>query len=178
MNGLKNLLLNYNCDFPYQLNIRDEMLNFLSSAHPFSREQKQGHFTSSALLLNSDSSKFFLLHHKKLNKWLQPGGHADGEEDLLKVAIKESEEESGILGIVALQDYIFDLDIHKIPSSHREDEHFHYDVRFLLKAPYDEINPNFESFSASWFDIDIIKKLPLEISLMRMINKFTRLKTR
>lgn len=104
--NLRSNLENYVSNFQEEIENKERMIKFLencqnskNSQNPFSRTTIEGHFTGSALLLNSDKSKFLLMHHKKLNKWLQLGGHCDGDSNVLAVAIKEAQEESGILDI-------------------------------------------------------------------------------
>lgn len=94
-----------------------------------------GHITGSALLIDPTGRKVLMNHHKSLDKWLCFGGHADGEADILAVAIRETMEESGITSLKPVFPDILDLDIHKIPENKAKDEpeHFHYDVRFLLQ---------------------------------------------
>ena len=72
--------------------------------------------------------RVLLAHHRKLGRWLQPGGHSDGDPDTLAVALREAREESG-LDVQALDDAIFDLDLHRIPARDREPAHLHFDVR-------------------------------------------------
>lgn len=139
----------------------------------FQRELKLGHITGSAFLLNKDLSKLMLTHHRKLNKWLQLGGHADGDSDILNVALKEAKEESGIPFIKPLTEEIFDLDIHLIPKSSKEEEHLHYDVRFLLQvqedAPYCVSS---ESFDLKWVLLDELENYNSEKSILKMRTKF------
>jgi 8-oxo-dGTP pyrophosphatase MutT (NUDIX family) len=119
--------------------IKNTLIEFIkANSNCFDRELDYGHITGSSWLLNKTGDKALLLHHKKLDKWLQPGGHADGDGDVLAVAIKEAKEESGISDIESLQQDIFDIDIHLIPANTREKEHFHYDIRFLLQVKNDE----------------------------------------
>jgi 8-oxo-dGTP pyrophosphatase MutT (NUDIX family) len=114
-----------------------------------------------------------MTHHKKLGKWLQLGGHADGESDLLKVALREATEESGIQQFKVLSEEIFDLDIHGIPQNNSELGHLHYDVRFLIEAdPTGEaVIISDESHDVSWIQIADVAKLNAEVSIQRMINK-------
>lgn len=152
------------------------MLTFLMQANkPLARETVAGHLTASALLLNSDKSKFMLMHHKKLNKWLQPGGHADNEEDLLKVAINEAAEESGIPNIEAISKQIFDIDIHEIPKYKSTPAHYHYDFRFVLKTiDNDNLVQNEESNDLKWFDLSHPPQ-NLEWSVLRLIEKYNKI---
>ena len=111
------------------------------------------------------------MHHKKLNRWLQPGGHCDGDADVLQVAIKEAQEETGIKNITPISRDIFDLDIHYIPSRREENIHLHFDVRFLLMAETNEISFNHEANDMKWF----AKKASIEndnLSLHRMYEKW------
>lgn len=156
---------------------KDMMLDF-ARAYPdcFERSLKIGHFTASAWLLNKDHSKALLMHHAKLDKWFQLGGHADGESDLLAVAVKEAQEESGIGGIEPLSDQIFDIDIHLIPARKDEPAHYHYDVRFLLGVvSNEEVIQNGESKELRWIEKDA-SELPTESqSVARMFNKWLSL---
>ena len=80
--------------------------------------------------------RVLLAHHRELERWLQPSGHSDGDPDTLAVAMREAREESG-LDVRALDNAIFDIDVHRIPARGREPAHFHFDVRFLVQAKHD-----------------------------------------
>lgn len=132
-----------------------------------------GHLTGSAWLVSQDGQRALLMHHRKLNRWLQPGGHADGSADLANVALREAEEETGLLAL-RVEPEIFDLDRHSIPARGNEVEHWHYDVRFVVRATGSETYAqNEESFALAWFDI---KKLAeddeLDDSIRRMAKKW------
>jgi len=137
----------------------------------FFRELLIGHITASAFLLNHNSTKFLLMHHVKLNKWLQMGGHCDGNTDVLAVAVQEAQEESGISSIEPVQMSIFDIDIHHIPMHKGIPAHKHYDIRFILKTVnFDVIQKNNESHELRWFSFD--EELPTnEESVLRMVRK-------
>lgn len=96
-----------------------------------------GHLTGSAWLVSADGTRVLLTHHRKLDRWLQLGGHADGEHELARVALREAEEESG-LGGLRVEPQVFDLDRHWIPPRGAEPGHWHYDVRFVVHAGADE----------------------------------------
>src|ERR1700751_6241403 len=99
---------------------RQRMLELLDTRSDcFRRDAFPAHFTGSALVLAADGSKVLLHHHRKLDRWLQFGGHCDGEENVLSVARREALEESGIDGVVVASVRTFDLDIHEIPA-HRD----------------------------------------------------------
>lgn len=115
------------------------------------RDCTPGHLTASALVLDPEG-RVLLLHHAKLARWLQPGGHADGDGDLARVALTEAKEETGLRDLRLMTPAI-DLDIHTIPARGDEPEHDHFDVRFLVlcEAP-DSLDPNHESTACAWFD--------------------------
>ncbi|WP_313400243.1 NUDIX hydrolase [Stenotrophomonas sp.] len=105
---------------------------------PFTRERLAGHFTGSAWLVSADGERALLTHHRKLQRWLQLGGHADGDHDLAAVALREAEEESGLPGLALASTAIFDLDKHWIPERKDVPGHWHYDVRYVVVAAADE----------------------------------------
>lgn len=148
------------------------MLDFLSTSdHVFERSHCCGHITASCWLLNKEKTHSLMMHHKKLDQWFQLGGHSDGDPDTRAVAIKEAQEESGILGIAPLHPDIFDIDIHWIPSNAKEPGHYHYDVRYLLGVTSDEqIVQNAESKELRWIPLngDLPTNNP---SVIRMLNK-------
>jgi 8-oxo-dGTP pyrophosphatase MutT (NUDIX family) len=119
-----------------------------------------------------------LTHHRKLNKWLQLGGHADGVEDLLQVAVTEAREESGILQFVVLEHDIFDIDIHMIPARKNEPEHFHFDVRYLLRAVTEAYTVSDESHDLAWIDTSMMSTLTTESSMIRMAVKWDGIRKR
>jgi 8-oxo-dGTP pyrophosphatase MutT (NUDIX family) len=141
----------------------------------FERSLSSGHVTASAWLLSKDLNKALLTHHTKLNNWFQLGGHCDGNADILAVAIKEAQEESGILGIVPVMNSIFDVDIHSIPANQKEAAHYHYDIRFLLKVESNEqVKSNLESKELRWVSKDIFALPTRERSILRMFEKWSQ----
>ena len=146
-------------------------------AHPdcFERSLAIGHITGSAWIVDPDRTSALLTYHRKLDKWLQLGGHADGDPDILRVALREAREESGLEEIRAVSKDIFDIDIHVIPARAAEREHLHYDVRFLLEAdPRAPLTASHESRSLAWVPLGEIERLNPEESITRMVAK-TRL---
>ena len=132
-----------------------------------------GHFTGSALVLSADGTRMLLMHHRKLGRWLQPGGHADGDPDLAAVALREAAEESGLQGL-RCDGRLLDLDRHLIPARGPEPEHFHYDARFVVHAGADErFRVNAEAHALAWRPIvDVVQDLALDASLRRMAAKW------
>ena len=112
-----------------------------------------------------------LTHHAKLGRWLQPGGHSDGDPDTLAVALREAREESG-LDVGALDDAIFDLDVHRIPALGREPAHLHFDVRFLVQAAHDRFRVSDESHALAWVPAVGLGALTDEESVLRMARKW------
>lgn len=130
-----------------------------------------GHVTASAWIVSSDRERCLLTHHRKLGRWLQLGGHADGEPDPRVVALSEAREESGMQHFDVFDSHgaaTLDLDVHVIPARAAEPEHEHHDIRFLLVArPDQEIAISDESLDLRWFGWDA---LPVEVdeSVTRM----------
>ena len=114
-----------------------------------------------------------MTHHYQLNKWLQLGGHADGNENLLDVAMNEAIEESGLNNFKIVSDKIFDIDIHTIPEYNNVPSHFHFDVRYLLEAKKgsEEIIVSKESKDVAWIKQNEVLKHNNEYSIKRMLNK-------
>ena len=138
----------------------------------FERSQLLGHVTGSAWVVDFSREYVLLTYHRKLNKWLQLGGHADGEPDVLAVAMREAAEESGIDRIRPLSRSIFDVDVHSIPSRDGEPAHFHYDVRFIFEADREvPLRMTAESRALSWVKLSHVSELTREESVLRMVSK-------
>jgi 8-oxo-dGTP pyrophosphatase MutT (NUDIX family) len=146
-------------------------------AHPdcLLRTCAPGHLTGSAWIVSPDRRRTLLTHHFKLEKWLQLGGHADGDPDLLAVALREAEEESGLKRLRAVSAQIFDLDRHLIPARKADPEHYHFDLRFMIEAdPMDPLVITNESKDLAWVPIDDVTRLNPEESMARMVRKTPR----
>ena len=127
----------------------------LIDGHPDAclRTCRPGHLTGSALVVDSTGANTLLLLHAKLGRWLQPGGHADGDANLAAVALREATEETGIEDLLIWAQPIH-LDIHEVDPP-GEDAHLHYDVRFLVRAPADaRPQGNHESRDLRWVPLD------------------------
>ncbi len=150
---------------------REQMRAFVQS-HPdaLHRTCLEGHFTASALIVHADGEQVLLMHHAKLQRWLQPGGHVDGDGDLASAALREAIEETGMKELFIEQSPI-DLDVHRIPTRGEEPEHDHLDVRFLVRAPDGaQISANHESTDMRWFGFDEVADLGLDPGLHRMLR--------
>ena len=132
-----------------------------------------GHLTGSAWLVDRTGRRVLLTHHRKLNKWLQLGGHADGDGDLARVALREAEEESGLRGLV-VEPEIYDLDRHEIPARSSEPTHWHYDVRFVVRTTGNEhFVVTHESHALAWREIaEIAVDVSVDESVRRMAQKW------
>jgi 8-oxo-dGTP pyrophosphatase MutT (NUDIX family) len=178
--SLLNLLQSYTPTSDYERQTCDAIRAFVREHHDcFLRESLVGHITGSAWVVNKTMTKTLLTHHRKLDKWLQLGGHCDGDSDVLRVALREAVEESGVYDIIPHSPEIFDLDIHEIPERRTgtvvEPAHLHYDIRFLLIA--DDTAPlgiTAESKDLQWVELRNVQLLTQEESMLRMVEK-TRL---
>jgi 8-oxo-dGTP pyrophosphatase MutT (NUDIX family) len=153
-----------------------EFMRFVGDhADCFERTLLVGHVTASAWLLNADGTRVLLTHHRKLDKWLQLGGHCDGDSNTLRAALREAQEESGIDDIrlwsaqknlqessqtspqasleTGADATIFDIDIHPIPANRDTPAHLHYDVRYVLCAPHTAFVVSEESLNLAWIDV-------------------------
>lgn len=138
----------------------------------FERSLLEGHITASAWILNAEGDQVLLTHHRKLDAWLQLGGHADGETDVQAVALKEAREESGLEDFEVLGESIYDLDIHLIPERKGVPEHYHYDVRYLLRATGStDYVVSEESHDLRWVAQGEVADLTTDGSMLRMVRK-------
>lgn len=153
---------------------KQQILSFINEQPDcFERTLEVGHITASCWLVNHDNTKALLTHHKKLNKWLQLGGHCDGDSDVVRVALKEAQEESGLNTIKLVSDQIFDISIHFIPQYKDVPGHYHYDIRFLLQAiGNEEIVISDESHDLVWINKDGANLPANSDSVSRMFNKW------
>jgi 8-oxo-dGTP pyrophosphatase MutT (NUDIX family) len=143
---------------------------------PFDRGIAEGHLTGSAVVISADGERVLLLHHKKLQRWLQPGGHADaGEATGEAVALREALEETSIPGL-ALHPAApapLDVDVHDIPARPGEPAHQHLDLRYLFVAPVGATASHdaAESTALRWFGWDELRTLDLDPGLRRALAK-------
>jgi 8-oxo-dGTP pyrophosphatase MutT (NUDIX family) len=180
---LLDMLARYRAAFPDEAHVADR-ISALVEAHRdcFERSCRPGHITGAAWIVSHDRRRFLLTHHRKLNRWLQLGGHADGEWRIEEVALREAREESGVahFEFVPIDGALMplDLDVHQIPARYDsegrlvEDAHEHHDIRFLLVAhPGQEVRASDESHDLRWFTPAEIEQLTDEESVLRMLRK-------
>jgi 8-oxo-dGTP pyrophosphatase MutT (NUDIX family) len=149
-----------------------QITNFVEGhADCFERSQRAGHVTGSAWVVDQARERTLLVHHRRLGRWLQPGGHADGNPDVLEVAIREAEEETG-LPARPVSAVIFDVDAHQIPARGAEPAHIHYDIRFLLEAD-GRLAPvvSEESHEVRWVALAEVATLNTDASVLRLVAR-------
>ncbi len=173
---LAHALLRYEAGHPENAAAARQVRDFvLRTPDCFERSHRAGHITGSAWLLDPTGQRALLTLHHKLQRWLQPGGHADSDADTLRVALREAEEESGIEGITPLSREIFDVDVHRIPARAHEPAHLHYDIRYLLRAPHAHFRISAESDELAWMSAADIARLQPDASVARLCRQWQAL---
>jgi 8-oxo-dGTP pyrophosphatase MutT (NUDIX family) len=156
---------------PDELRSRDRIRDFLTlSPDNFLRPNPAGHITASAVIARGPAPEFLLLWHRKLDRWLQPGGHLEpSDESAFAAALREAREETGI-GTFSfpIADRILDVDVHPIPAHGPDPPHFHYDIRHLLTA---ETPPPTLPEQTRWFTLEDALSAGVDSSLERALRK-------
>ena len=170
-------LKKYKTDFDAERIFIAPFQHLLQNSEAYSRHHLPGHVTGSAWIIDRSRSNVLLTHHAKLNRWLQPGGHADGDEDIFEVARREAIEETGLPKFTLLQKGVFDIDIHLIPERNGFPAHDHYDIRILLEADAaDKVTISPESHDVQWVHIEhLANRSGNNSSMLRMAEKVKRL---
>ena len=144
----------------------------------FDRDLWAGHITGSVWVVNPTRERVLLLHHGKHFQWFQPGGHADSDHDILRVALRETREETGLPAerIRLLSSALFDVDIHTVPAGDWGPRHRHYDMRFLVEIDDRlDIPGNHESNAIAWVELADVPRYNNNLSTLRMLEKTRRL---
>ena len=132
------------------------------------RTTAPGHLTGSAVVVDAAGERVLVLLHTKLERWLQPGGHADGDHELAGVALREASEETGIEGLEVVLPAV-DLDVHQVDHGDALGNHLHLDLRFLVLAPADAVVVgNHESQGLRWVTLEELEDLADEEGLVRL----------
>jgi len=170
---LLDLLENHNPSDNNERMMTNETIEFVKTNEGcFKRELLIGHVTGSAWIVNDARTHVLMMHHRKLNQWFQPGGHCDGDPDVLNVALKEANEETGLENLKVVDGEIYDVDVHLIPERKGVPTHYHYDIRFLIEADMNEpLIVTEESNDLAWVSLDKIAEHNDSESIMRMARK-------
>ncbi|MDE0805249.1 MAG: NUDIX hydrolase [Acidimicrobiales bacterium] len=149
---------------------RRTILDFVTSHDDvLHRSCLEGHLTGSALVVDAPGEHVLLLFHTKLQRWLQPGGHCDGDANLAAVALREATEESGIEDL-AVDPVAVDLDVHEVAPP-TEGPHLHLDARFLVVAPPGaQPQGNHESEAIRWVPRSALADYDLDAGTIRMVR--------
>ena len=178
---LLSLLDNYRTSFNTEGGYVTRVRKFVEQhENCFDRLQWPGHMTGSAWVINPTRDKVLLMHHRKHNQWFQFGGHADGDSNILRVALREVQEETGLPPevIKLLSNHIFDVDIHTIHATDSAPAHMHFDIRFLIEV--DDSIPvpgNTESHEILWVPLDEVTRFNNNLSTCRMLEKSRRIRS-
>ena len=156
----------------------DVMLRLLEKEpNIFLRENRTAHFTASSWLLNREHDKVLMIYHNIYHSWAWTGGHADGEEDLLAVAIREAEEETGVTGIIPIKDGIYSLEILTVDGHEKRgayvSSHLHLNITYLLEADEEavlRIKPD-ENSGVKWFPLEEALKTSSEPWMVERVYK-------
>jgi len=176
---LLNALREYKTSYQEEKSIIPELISFINNnVDCFENSNIQAQITGAAWVLSPDNKKVLLTHHKKFNRWIQFGGHSEGDSNTWNVALREAQEESGINELEFVTRDIFDIDMYIIPPKliRNKPEHKMYDIRFLLRAKNENFLVNNESNTLKWFTLrevkeDVCKDSP---ELLRMVNKWQK----
>ncbi len=186
--GLSSVIREFCVRWPDQAAVGGRLLSFLrENEDALLRTCVPGHFTGSALVANPTLDRVLLTHHRKLDRWLQLGGHADGDGDLARVAAREAAEESGLCELVFLAHPFlladggaplpFDVDVHEIPARGTDPPHLHYDVRYVMIGRDDTpLVVSDESHDVRWFSLSDARAVTDEESMHRQFDRIVWLR--
>ena len=177
---LLNFLINHHTRFMDEAGYVQRAISYVEQHEDcFYRELWPIHVTGSAWVTSPDRNHVLMMHHKKHDQWFQPGGHADGDADIVRVALRETSEETGIdLSEIKLLDMnVFDVDIHSIPAMGNEPQHYHIDIRFLVEIDDSiDVPGNDESHQVLWVSLYEVARYNNNRSTYRMLEKTRQLR--
>lgn len=154
-----------------------EIADLLATApDAFARRHYQpGHITASCFIVDH-AGRLLLHHHRRLNRWLQMGGHMEVDETPIAAALREGAEESGLRDLRLVGSSFLDLDVHAIPAGRGEPDHRHFDVRYLARTadPSAIAVDSNESIDLVWVELDRAAMLMNEEASCRVLRKIER----
>jgi 8-oxo-dGTP pyrophosphatase MutT (NUDIX family) len=169
-----NILHQYRQSFPHEHHTISACEKYLQLCQKHA-ETPPRFATGSAWLINPNNGKILLTHHKNLDRWLQPGGKINKEDNLsiLQTALREAQEESGIKHIALSSPELFHLDIHYIPAQKNQEARYYYDFCFLHHITQDQpLSKSAESLDLKWFSMAELMQMDLENSIEKMVKKW------
>jgi 8-oxo-dGTP pyrophosphatase MutT (NUDIX family) len=181
-----DLLQNYQTSFSGEVEFQKQMTRFLEQNDDFDlRSNLIGQITGSAWIVNKERTKVLLIHHKKLNKWLQIGGHIeDSDQTIEETILREVKEESGLTNVKLLSSSIYDIDIHTITQKKEIAEHLHFDIRLIVEADENEIliPQDEEILDIKWYPLHEVQNLAesnasINQSMKRMVDKMNEFRS-
>ena len=151
MSSIESLLANAAPTTAVSPTVVERALELVRSGDSTDRDRfSPGHFTASGFVVSPDGSSLLLIHHRRLDRWLQPGGHIDPEDTSpIVAAAREVAEETGVVVKPILPELI-DFDIHSIPPRAPEPAHEHFDLRFAFRALTEALVAADEVHDAVW----------------------------
>lgn len=167
---LLRLLAEYAPEETDEQQYRLRMLDLAASAvDPFDRfSYAPGHFTASAFVLHPAGDRILLIHHAKLDIWVQPGGHIDpGDGAIIAAAAREAEEETGVAGLRPIVPGLVDVDIHDFPARPDQPFHRHFDLRFGFVAGGEALTESDEVHECRWACWDDLVAIGVDRSVLR-----------
>jgi len=175
--GLLAELRAYRASDAREETMRARIVDFITTQpDAFERTLAVGHITASAWIVDPARAHALLLHHRKLERWLQPGGHVDGDPDVRAAALREAREETGLRTLRFATEAVYDLDVHPIPARGAEPAHEHFDIRFALEAdPREPLRGNVESVDLRWVPLGELDAYAIDDSVRRLAAKVATL---
>ena len=145
----------------------------LGTPRPVERDQfVPGHFTASGFVVSPDLSSVLLIHHRRLDRWMQPGGHIDAaDETPWAAARREIGEETGMFDLEDLSTGLFGLGHHPIPARHDEPPHRHFDLKFAFLAVGHHLAPSSEVGDVTWGRFEEMEMFGVDAETMHEVQK-------
>lgn len=176
--GLKEQIENYNPCNEQEEKDKQVMLKYINNFDDvLTRDNEFGHFTASSWVVNKEKTKVLMIYHNIYKSWAWTGGHADGESDLLKTAIRELKEETGVENVKVLKDDIFSLEIVCVNGHVKRGKyvasHVHLNVTFLLEVDENEVLriKEDENSGVKWVNIEDVEKVSSEEWIVENVYK-------